>query len=511
MDQLVNDFVHLLRRRGLRISPAETLDALRALCVVGIGEREGVRDSLRATLVKNAGDIETFERLFTDFFGLRALHEAEQQARIVDEHDHGATPSRIEVGADWEDQEEVPQSDPAEHSHDQGETPNLRRYFAEERLRPASNIHADPNRMRLSLFSRELILNRKPGAMESVLQRISHQLRVRRARGILNPGPLVPATNGEELPLDIVATELQGLIDHLHDLNVDERLLAHLDAQAANILAGLPALIAAMRERERRLDPRPGELSAIRREALVRMMRFSAAEERELEFAIRRLARRIRGANSRRLYEDRVGRISMSHTLRRNLAYGGAPFQPVLRRRRKQRPRLVVLCDLSLSTRNLARFWLHLLYQIQSLFSKVRTYAYVADLVEVTQLFEERAFDAAVQTLFSGRVLDVDVNSDFGRAAARFVDEHAGAVTRRTTVVVLGDGRNNGKDPNLVDFEHIARNAREVIWMTPEPRWGWSVGSCDMPTYERHCHRIEIVRNVEQLAIVAEGLVHARA
>ena len=141
----------------------------------------------------------------------------------------------------------------------------------------------------------------------------------------------------------------------------------------------------------------------------------------------------------------------------------------------------MVLCDVSLSTRNLARFWLQLVYELQSLFSRVRTFAFVADLVEVTQLFEEQGLGGGVETLFRGDLIDVDENSDFGRAAEQMRGGFLDAVNRRTTVVVLGDGRNNGRPPNVPALEEIGRHARRLIWMTPEPRWGWGLGSCDMP------------------------------
>ena len=119
----------------------------------------------------------------------------------------------------------------------------------------------------------------------------------------------------------------------------------------------------------------------------------------------------------------------------------------MLRKRREGRPRVVLLCDVSLSTRNLARFWLHLIYQMQSLFSKVRTFVFVAEIAEVTQLLEEHTMRRAVDEVFSGRVIDADVNSDFGKAAEQFVGEHLSTINHRTTVVILGDGRNNGKPP----------------------------------------------------------------
>ncbi len=78
-------------------------------------------------------------------------------------------------------------------------------------------------------------------------------------------------------------------------------------------------------------------------------------------------------------------------------------------------------------------------------------------------------------------------------------------------VVVLGDGRNNGKNPNVEAFEEIAQHARQVVWITLEPRWGWNLGPCDMPIYEPLCDRVEVVRAVDGLANVAEGLIKSRA
>ncbi|CAN5623974.1 hypothetical protein BH24ACT22_BH24ACT22_05780 [soil metagenome] len=169
-----------------------------------------------------------------------------------------------------------------------------------------------------------------------------------------------------------------------------------------------------------------------------------------------------------------------------------------------------MLCDVSLSTRNLSRFWLHLIYQMQSLFSKVRTFVFVAEMAEVTQVFEEHDMNRAVEEVFSGRIIDADVNSDFGKAAEQFKNEHLPTINHRTTVVILGDGRNNGRPANAEALEEIAQHARQVVWITPEPHWGWNLGSCDMPLYEQVCNRVEVVRDVDGLANVAENLIKVR-
>ncbi|MGH3629355.1 MAG: VWA domain-containing protein, partial [Sciscionella sp.] len=114
---------------------------------------------------------------------------------------------------------------------------------------------------------------------------------------------------------------------------------------------------------------------------------------------------------------------------------------------------------------------------------------------------------------FGGDVLDVDANSDYGRMLGEFVSEHLSAVTRRTTVLILGDGRGNGADPNVEAFAEIARRARETIWLTQEPRYSWRLGRCDLPAYADYCDRIRVVRDLSALERTAHemaGEVHGR-
>jgi uncharacterized protein len=121
-----------------------------------------------------------------------------------------------------------------------------------------------------------------------------------------------------------------------------------------------------------------------------------------------------------------------------------------------------------------------MVYQMQSLFSKVRTFVFVADVAEVTQVFEEHDMNRAVDEIFSGRLIDADVNSDFGNAAEQFKNRYLPTINLRTTLVVLGDGRNNGKNPNARAFEEMAQHARQVIWITPEQNGAgiWVPATC---------------------------------
>ena len=193
--------------------------------------------------------------------------------------------------------------------------------------------------------------------------------------------------------------------------------------------------------------------------------------------------------------------------MRRNMRYDGVPFSPVTVRRAEDKPRLVVLTDVSLSVRATARFTLHLVHGLQYLFGQVRTFAFVADLRGDHRPVRGPPHRArAGAACFGGDVLDVDANSDYGAAFGAFLEDFCSAVTRRTTVLVLGDGRGNGNDPNLPAFEEITRRARETIWLTPEPRYSWGLGGCDLPAYAEYCSRVQVVRDLTGLESAATDL-----
>ena len=155
-------------------------------------------------------------------------------------------------------------------------------------MRPSYDIHGDAERTRLSMFSQELILNRKPGAMESALRRLTYHMRVRESRNMFSPDGLVSGVGGDEIPLDVSAVDLQDLVGHLHEMEMpDEALIAELEAQSENIPKGLPVLVRQMQERERLLKKDAKDNSEIRRRALRKMLDFSASKQREMEAAIR--------------------------------------------------------------------------------------------------------------------------------------------------------------------------------------------------------------------------------
>jgi len=269
--------------------------------------------------------------------------------------------------------------------------------------------------------------------------------------------------------------------------NLPEALKQHLEA----LLALENKIVETREQREAKID------------------RIAETERAELEESLRRLARSLHGALTHRRRTAAAGRVDSGQTMRRNMRFDGVPFVPVTVRRAEDRPRLVVLADVSLSVRATSRFTLNLVHGLQDLFTQVRSFAFVARVAETTDLFRDHPTERALGLIFGGDVIDVDANSDYGSVFGEFLAEHASAVTRRTTVVVLGDGRNNANDPNLAAFEEITRRARETIWLTPEPRYSWGLGSCDLPVYAEYCDRVRVVRDLRGLEHTAVELASA--
>ena len=505
MDAAINRFVFLLRRNGVRISPSESIDAMQALTCVGFADRNTVQTVLRSTLIKDAHDIGLFDELFEVFFRLPTAGHQPSNGHGHDHHHDGnhEEPERVILDED----ERGVQATDGEHAH--GEPVPIRDYFDPERMVTRFNPHQSPNQLSLSALSQGLILNRNQGLLDQVMKRVTHQIRVRRVKNISAPGELNFAEGSFRLDDDLVVNAAEALLGDLRQLEVDETLLERLASRIDGIVANLPELL--KRYIERQMSLQRGQDSHQEPIRSAYRHRFSESERREMDEIVHRLGRRMRGGRSYRRTVSHRGRIHVARTLRNSMVYDGIPFNPVLTSQRKERPRIVVICDVSLSVRNTARFMLHLVHSLQSLFEQVRTYVFVSELVDASQCFEERGIEEAIAAIFEGQLIDCDADSNYGRALGIFCQRHLSAVTNETTVILLGDGRGNRNPPNVGALEEIRRRCKQLVWLSPESRGSWGLGSSDMPLYEPVCHRAEVVRNLKQLGDVAENLIRRPA
>ncbi|MEQ4522725.1 VWA domain-containing protein [Nocardioides kribbensis] len=507
MEGAVHRFIRLLRLLGVRVSTAEAIDAMHAVAQPGVlSDREVLRSALAVSLVKDRRDLPTFERVFDRFFGLRAVVEEETGHGHSHAHDDLTDDGELEQFTLSEEPGDTP-----EDGHSHGKPDDIKEFFKPEDMAQQYNLHQEANKIDIAALTDEIVLSND--TQDSAGEAARVQISTQRMHNPGAPGDLVRRP-GMTLDTELTVAEEMMLLGWLEEAMPDGpddpddegpagEGLAALREALAPFLASLPELLKQHLERlmELEYDIEEREIAAARAESV------EEHERADLEESLRRLLRSLRGAPRPRRKAAARGVVDGARTMRANMRYDGVPFRPVTVSKVEDRPRLLVLCDVSLSVRSTARFTLHLVHGLQSVASSVRTFAFVKDLVEITDLFAEHRTEEALSLVMSGLpaggVLDVDADSDYGSTFEQFLEQFGSAVTRRTTLVVLGDGRGNGKDPGLGAFEELSRRARETVWLTPEPRYSWGLGSCDLPLYAEHCSRVQVVRSLHGLDLVS--------
>lgn len=497
MESTVLRFARLLRIRGVRISVSEVLDAMRGLCAPGtLGERTVFREVLRAALIKDHRDEPAFDEVFDAFFAPHAPDDTGKSTEDDLDEEPGQALDEFTLG-------DVGQRPPRADM----ETPDTEfgDLFDEDDLIERYSPHPEMNPIMMGSDSEdELMLSQDDVAGIGGSDHV--QLETDRVGGASPPGELSSA-NAHRVDADLSDQQQDALLGWLDpverggddDGNEDDEALRE---RLSGLLKNLPEALERHIERLLAMGRRVAEHD----EDPAALDRIDQSERDELEDSLRQLARSLRGGlTSRRTVSSR-GRIDSARTMRRNMRYDGVPFRPTTVRRTEDKPKVVVLADVSLSVRATARFTLHLVHGLQNQFRQVRAFAYVAELAEVTQLFSTHPAEHALGLVFGGTTLDVDADSDCGRVFDEFLEHHRSALDRRTTVLVLGDGRNNGHDPNVPALEEIRRGCKELIWLTPEPRHSWGLGGCDLPRYAEHCDRVQVVRDLTGLRRTAERM-----
>ncbi|SOE07251.1 VWA domain-containing protein [Streptomyces sp. Ag109_G2-15] len=229
----------------------------------------------------------------------------------------------------------------------------------------------------------------------------------------------------------------------------------------------------------------------------------------ELRRTVQPLARKLATRLAARRRRAARGTIDLRRTLRSSLSTGGVPMRPVLRRRRPARPELVLLCDVSGSVSGFSDFTMLLVQALHDQFSKIRVFAFVNRLDEVTGLLEHGRADPdglGARIRAEARLTGWHGSSDYGVALGEFTERYGAAVGPRTTVFVLGDARTNMSDPNLAAVRELARSARRVYWLNPEPRAQWGTGDSAAPEYAELVEMHEC-RTARQLGALIGGLL----
>jgi uncharacterized protein len=466
MEDRIVEFANVLRRNGVRVSLSENIDAFRALRLIGIRDPSLFRNALRATLVKRASDVKPFEELFDFFFlGIGPAIDALER-RTMEEL--GLTPEQFQKMLERiqkllkEMEGELSSLTRALLAGDRGELERL--------LREAANQEegGSSDRFRLTPYT----------LMAARLQMDRVHSEVERFNAMLQ----ILAEGGEDL----------------------HNVMRYLDERMRDLTRLLREII---QQEQRKRGVEPNDHNQRSSFADKSFSFYTEDDIRRMNEAVARLAQRLKSRLSVRRKKALRGRFNVKATLRRNLQYGGVPFHVELDRRKKTKPQVMILCDISDSVLNASRFMLQFVYSVQDLYAKVRSFVFVSDIGEVTKLFEEEELHRAVETALKGDVIDVFSHSNFGRAFELFFKDYFPSVTSKTTVLIIGDGRNNYNRPNEWVLREIQWKAKQLIWLNPESRMTWGVGDSEMPRYVPYCDVAEECRNINQLYKVVDMIV----
>jgi len=471
---LLSGFIVELRNAGLPVSLTENLDAMEAITHIPIEDRDAFKYALAATLVKHENHWKAFETVFEVYFSHRG-----PQYRVSEDGESSA------------DELEQWLQEQMEGMNGEGQG--------------GGGQDMSPEELAEMLYR---ALMQGDEAMMKAMARAA----VSKYAG-MEPGRPVGGTY--YLYRTLRNLDLEGLLD---------KLMAESEADAPEGLTNLERRLES-EEFQHRLDELKKEIEAeIRRrlvadrgvEAMAKTLRKPLPEDvdfmhasREEMVAIRKaiqpLTRKLAARLARKRRNKRRGPLDFKSTVRASLSYGGVPADPRFRYPRPNKPELIVVADISGSVAAFARFTLHLVYALSAQFSKVRAFVFIDGIDEVTHMFqgEEDILKAVHRVNTEADVIWVDGHSDYGHAFQVFWDRYGNDINPKSTVLFLGDARNNYHSTNSWVVKETRKRARHVFWLNPEPRSYWDTGDSVISEYGTHCDGVFECRNLRQL----EGFV----
>ncbi|MFT3921533.1 MAG: VWA domain-containing protein [Myxococcales bacterium] len=454
MQRALHEFVAAVRRAGGTVSSAEVLDAAQALSLLGLESREDVRDALLCTLGKTESDRARVRASFERYFSASGATHADLFERLSTAGFSASELSSLRVVLE-----------------------------AQAKLSPAGEVLAT-------------LVQGEP-AIDHLIERAARRVQLGPARDPQRAG-FVTMRLLEAARVPRAETDLAGIRGALRGaLGARGEALADALAEELRVLkrrARQRVDRAFAGEPLERLEERPfGELTP--------------TEVAAVQQAVRELAQRLLGRAAVRARHLRRGRIDARRTLRKALHTAGTPIELAFRRRSPKRPKLVMLCDVSDSMHESARFMLLFVHAVQRLFADARSFVFVSDVADASAVFRAASAERAIELAYRGAIVSVADNSHYARAFSQLLDEHPGALDRRTTLLILGDARTNHLDPGLASFRALSTRVQRVLWFTPDEPADYQHGDSALPLYAPEIDQVFSVRDLRGLERAARALV----
>jgi uncharacterized protein with von Willebrand factor type A (vWA) domain len=457
MDQRMVDFIRALRAAGVRISLAESQDALNGVDFVGVENPFTFKSTMKSTLVKESKDHTVFDYFFPLFFTsnhppLQNIPEnlSAQDRQLLEQAMRSiagmgealkALFQQLLDGKAFDDEQLKNMSERS--GLEQGADMYQRAWF-ERRMERAANMH----QLRAAM-DQLLDALAEMGMSEESLQELREMMQ----------------QNADGLS--------QQLSQHTGQAMAEK--MAHQEPQTKPDLMNVP------------------------------FHRLGQNEIDQIRSEIRRLAAKLRSRASLRQKRNKDGQPDLRRTLRANMKYGGMPIE-LKHKTRHKKPALVVICDVSTSVRYCTEFLLTLIYELQDQVARADSFVFIADMVNVTMQFKEHDPQEAVQ-----RVMEENrpgyYNTDLGNSLNTFKQDYYGLITHKTTVIILGDGRNNYNNPRLDIAADIQHKCRRLLWFCPEARTQWGTGDSDMHNYAAYSDGVYYVNTLNDLANAVDQIL----
>ncbi len=457
---VLSELFWALRRSGFTISTSEALDAGRAVGLLGLDDPVRLERALAATLLKHGSERARFRRVVEDHFSPHAGHAGDLFHRL---RGRGFTAAQVDALA------EVLFA-AAERSGQGGDALVLS---------AAAGTGAE-----LSWLLRGARIRRRLAGFHNPKMAGFYAEQAARALGL-------PALASA---LDRAQRVLRESWGEEVGTRLGDALREELAALRARVRDELLAEVA--RPRARHDGALGKELRAL-----------DAGEAARVRSAIRELGHKLGGKRRARQRRARRGRVDPGRTMRAALVTGGVPFRLLRRRAREQRPKLVVLCDVSDSVRAASRFLLELVAAASASWESTRSFVFVAELCDTTELFRGGRSDRALEVIGSGALLNLGAATRYGRAFGEARRRLAGKLDKRTTLVILGDGRTADDELAQRELAAMRESVRSVIWICPEARGSWGEGDSRMPKFERLASRVLVAETGAELVAAARALV----
>jgi len=456
MESRILQLISALRASGVRVSLAESAEAFSAVDLMGIQDREQFRLSLRATLIKDLKDIPAFDKLFPLFFG------SGQPPMMGGNPSDEMTPEEAQMLADA-----------------------LRQYTQNLRQRMNRLMNGEQlSRSELEALGQMVGLNQ----MDDL--RYQNWMAQRMMRALAFPE---------------VQEAMKELMEELQRMGMSRDRVEQMQNMIQQNMEGMQEQIeqfAGERIAENMSEKEPGD----RADNLMNrpFNTLSDADKKALQREVKRLAAMLRTRIALRQKRAKSGQLDPKATIRSNLKYHGVPIEIKLKDR-VRKPKIVVICDVSTSMRFCSELMLSFLFALQGQVRKTHAFAFIDHLEYISNDFSGSDADEAISSVL-WRMPSGHYNTDLGWSLNDFQNEYMDTLNSGTTLIIVGDGRNNYYNPRLDIFSTMARRATRTIWLNPEPPTLWH-GDSDMPKYAPLCDNVLKVGNLRELADAVDTLM----